>query len=126
MKQVVFVSGGYRKYAVEVPESYSEGYKMLTEVLDPSYKTRGKDGARGSAAARVVYGLFWADAGNPTEALVRFLRELCRHEGEWHNDAEDHGEAPSASERRKRLSSRKGGGAEDLSCPREEGSLTDT
>jgi hypothetical protein len=67
----------------EVPETYAEGLKMLTAVMNGYYDKRGRNLARQSAAARVVYGLFSERflAADPTSALVYLLMEVCRRKG---------------------------------------------
>jgi hypothetical protein len=67
----------------EVPETYSEGLKMLTAVMNGYYDKRGRNLARQSAASRVAYGLFSERflAADPTSALVHLLMEVCRRKG---------------------------------------------
>jgi hypothetical protein len=68
---------------VEVPETWSEGERMLTHALGAYYDTRGKNLARLSIAARVAFGLFGARflAPDQTTALIRLMQELCKRKG---------------------------------------------
>jgi hypothetical protein len=67
----------------EVPETYTEGLKMLTAIMNGYYDKRGRNLARQSTAARVAYGLFGEHfmAADPTIALVYLLMEVCRRKG---------------------------------------------
>jgi hypothetical protein len=68
---------------VEVPTTWSEGEKMLTNALGAYHGRRGGNLARQSAAARVAFGLFGAQfmAPDQTTALVFLLQKICRQKG---------------------------------------------
>ena len=68
---------------VEVPETYGEGLDMLDHAMGRYYDKRGGNVARVSAASRVAFGLFGEHfmAGDPTDALVFLLQEICRRRG---------------------------------------------
>ena len=67
----------------EIPETWGEGFDMLTRVRGAYYDGRGRNLARQSAAARVVFGLFGAHflASDPTDALTSLLLEICKRRG---------------------------------------------
>ena len=68
---------------VEVPETYAEGEKMLTNALGAFYDGRGKNLNRLSVAVRVAHGLFGQQlmAGDPTLALLYLLQRICIRKG---------------------------------------------
>jgi hypothetical protein len=67
----------------EIPTDWKEAEELLTRVRGAYYDQRGRNLARQSAAARVVYGLFGAHflASDPTDALTSLLLEICKRRG---------------------------------------------
>ena len=88
MKTVQIKTVGRKRKEIDIPESYSEAYGMLCEVMDGHYDGRGGNTARLSAAARVAYGLFRDDMTpqDPTIALIYLLQRLCKGEGQLRVD----------------------------------------
>jgi hypothetical protein len=67
----------------EVPTSWPEAEKMITNALGDYYDTRGKNLARLSIAARAVHGMLGKRymAAEPTLALLFLVREICARKG---------------------------------------------
>lgn len=68
---------------VEVPETWREGERMITEALGPYYDDRGQNVMRLSIAARVAHGMFserWLSP-NPTTTLLYLLQNICQRKG---------------------------------------------
>jgi hypothetical protein len=85
----------------EVPETYAEGFEMLTASMNRFHDCRGGNLERASVAGRVAYGLFGAHfmAPDPTIALVFLLQEICKRKGAGLEGA------PPASNREKKRES---------------------
>ena len=67
----------------EVPDTWVEGEKMITNALGAYYDRRGRNLARLSIAARVAHGMFGQQlmAGDPTLALLYLLQRICIRKG---------------------------------------------
>jgi hypothetical protein len=78
-----FVNIGKNKQMIEIPETWIEGERMITEALGPYYDERGRNVLRLSIAARVAYGLFGKQtmAADPTTALLYVLQQICKRKG---------------------------------------------
>ena len=68
---------------VEVPTTWIEAEKMLTNALGAYYDGRGKNLARLSIASRAAHGMFGEQfmAGDPTIALLFLLQRICKRKG---------------------------------------------
>jgi hypothetical protein len=69
--------------AIEVPDTYAEGFEMLTASMNNFHDRRGGNLERASVAGRVAFGLFGERflAADPTIALVFLLQEICKPKG---------------------------------------------
>jgi hypothetical protein len=78
-----FVTLGRNKQEIEIPETWAESEKMVTEALGPYYDERGRNVLRLSIAARVAYGMLGEKtmAPDPTTALLYLLQRICIRKG---------------------------------------------
>jgi hypothetical protein len=67
----------------EVPTTWIEAERMITNALGAYYDGRGKNLARLSIASRVVHGMFGRqlNAADPTLALLYLLQRICIRRG---------------------------------------------